>query len=217
MKMIPNRFVWLSLSAAALAASLTACVPLVVGGAAAGGVLVAMDRRTSGAQLEDEGIEMRANSRLKEVMGDSAHINVTSFNRQVLLTGEVASAQDQKRAEEVVARVDNVRTVVNDLAVGLPSSLTQRSSDVLITGKVKASLVDAKDVQLNAFKVVTERGAVYLMGRVSQREADRATQIARGVGSVVKVVRVFEILSEEELARLNSQGPTPQQTPAPQK
>jgi osmotically-inducible protein OsmY len=214
MKMISQRLVLLSLSAAALAASLSACVPLVVGGAAAGGVLVAIDRRTSGAQLEDEGIEMRANSRLKEAMGDSAHINVTSFNRQVLLTGEVPSAQDQKRAEEVVARVDNVRTVVNDLAVGFPSSLSQRSSDVLITGKVKASLIDAKDVQLNAFKVITERGAVYLMGRVTQREADRATQIARGVSGVTKVVRVFEILSEEELARLNRQGPTPQQEAA---
>lgn len=211
MKMIPKRLVLLSLSAAALAASLSACVPLVVGGAAASGVLVAMDRRTSGAQLEDEGIELRAANRLKETLGDSAHINVTSYNRQLLLTGEVATAQDQQRAEQAVARVDNVRSVVNDLAVMLPSSLAQRSSDVLITGKVKASLVDAKDVQVNAFKVLTERGVVYLMGRVSQREAERATQIARGVANVTKVVRVFEILSDEELARLNRQGPTPAQ------
>lgn len=209
MKNISQRLVLLSLSAAALAASLSACVPLMVGGAAAGGALVAMDRRTSGAQLEDEGIELRARNRLKESLGDNAHINITSFNRQVLLTGEVATAQDQQRAEQVVARVDNVRSVVNDLAVMPPSSLTQRSSDVLTTGKVKASLVDAKDVQVNAFNVITERGVVYLMGRVSAREANRATEIARGVGSVSKVVRVFEIMSEDELARLNRQGPTP--------
>jgi osmotically-inducible protein OsmY len=209
MKKISQRLVLLSLSAAALAASLSACVPLVVGGAAAGGALVAMDRRTSGAQLEDEGIELRARNRLKESLGDNAHINITSFNRQVLLTGEVPTAQDQQRAEQIVARVDNVRSVVNDLAVMAPSSLTQRSSDVLTTGKVKASLVDAKDVQVNAFSVTTERGVVYLMGRVSAREANRATEIARGVGSVSKVVRVFEIMSEEELARLNRQGPTP--------
>ena len=207
MKMIPNRLVLLSLSAAALVASLSACVPLVVGGAAAGGVLVATDRRTSGAQLEDEGIELRASSRLREALASGHRINVTSYNRQVLLTGEVATAQDVQRAAEVVARVDNVSTVVNDLVVGLPSTLSQRSSDTLITGKVKASLVDAKDVQLNAFKVITERNVVYLMGRVSQREADRATQIARGVANVSKVVRVFEILSEEELARLNTQAP----------
>ena len=209
MKMIPNRLVLLSLSAAALVASLSACVPLVVGGAAAGGVLVATDRRTSGAQLEDEGIELRASSRLREALASGHRINVTSYNRQVLLTGEVATAQDVQRAAEVVARVDNVSTVVNDLVVGLPSTLSQRSSDTLITGKVKASLVDAKDVQLNAFKVITERNVVYLMGRVSQREADRATQIARGVANVSKVVRVFGILSEEELARLNTQAPAP--------
>ncbi len=208
MKMIPKRLVLLSLSAAALVASLSACVPLVVGGAAAGGMLVATDRRTSGAQLEDEGIELRAGSRLREAL-TGHRINVTSYNRQVLLTGEVATAQDVQRAAEVVARVDNVGTVVNDLVVGLPSTLTQRSTDTLITGKVKASLVDAKDVQLNAFKIITERNVVYLMGRVSQREADRATQIARGVANVSKVVRVFEILSEEELARLNTQAPAP--------
>ena len=208
MKMIPKRLVVLSLSAAALVASLSACVPLVVGGAAAGGMLVATDRRTSGAQLEDEGIELRAGSRLREAL-TGHRINVTSYNRQVLLTGEVATAQDVQRAAEVVARVDNVGTVVNDLVVGLPSTLTQRSTDTLITGKVKASLVDAKDVQLNAFKIITERNVVYLMGRVSQREADRATQIARGVANVSKVVRVFEILTEEELARLNTQAPAP--------
>ncbi len=207
-----QRSVLVPLVAATLVATLSACVPLLVGGTA-GGVLVALDRRTSGAQLEDEGIELRAGNRLREAFGEAARFHVTSYNRQVLLTGEVPSAADQQRAEQIVARVDNVRSVVNDLGVMPAISLSQRSSDVLITGKVKASMVDAKDLQATAFKVVTERGVVYLMGRVSQREANRATEIARGVSGVVKVVRVFEILSEDELARLSS-GQQPAVAPA---
>ena len=186
---------------ALLVASLSGCVPLVVGAAAAGGLgMVATDRRSSGAQLDDEGIELRGGARVREIAGNGAHINITSFNRQVLLTGEVASATVRQRAEEVVARIDNVSGVVDALVVTDPSSLAQRSNDTYITGKVKASLLDAKDVFANVFKVVTERNVVYLMGRVTRREADRATDIARGVGGVVKVVRVLEILSEAELA-----------------
>ena len=131
---------------------------------------------------------------------------MTSFNRQVLLTGEVPSAQDRQRVEQVVLGVENVRSVVNDLAVMPPTSLGQRSNDTFITGKVRASLVDAKDLSASAFKVVTERNVVYLMGRVTQREAQRATEIARGVSGVSKVVRVFEMLTEEELRNI---------TPAP--
>ena len=187
--------------AGSLAAALSACAPLVVGGVVVGGALVATDRRTSGAQLEDEGIELRAVNRIKDAMGDKAHVNVTSFNRQVLLTGEAPTAKDRAQIETVVRGVDNVRSVVNELAVMPNSSLGSRSNDTLITGKVKASLVDAKDLSLNAFKVVTERSTVYLMGIVTTREANRATEIARGVGGVEKVVRVFEIISEEELAR----------------
>ena len=214
MKMIfSKRLVLLSVAAAALAASLSACVPLVVGGMA-GGVLMAVDRRTSGAQLEDEGIELRGASRLRDAFGDRVHINVTSYNRQVLLTGEVPTAQDKERAEQTIARVENVRAIVNDLGVMAPTTLTQRSSDVLITGKVKASLVDAKDVQANSFKVITERGVVYLMGRVTQREATSATNIARGVGSVLKVVRVFDILTEEELQRLGTTAAAPAAVPS---
>ena len=187
--------------AGSLAAALSACAPLVVGGVVVGGALVATDRRTSGAQLEDEGIELRAVNRIKDAMGDKAHVNVTSFNRQVLLTGEAPTAKDRAQIETVVRGVDNVRSVVNELAVMPNSSLGSRSNDTLITGKVKASLVDAKDLSLNAFKVVTERSTVYLMGIVTTREVNRATEIARGVGGVEKVVRVFEIISEEELAR----------------
>ncbi|MEY4711181.1 MAG: hypothetical protein RIS88_631, partial [Pseudomonadota bacterium] len=108
-----------------------------------------------------------------------------------------------------VAKVDNVRSVVNELAVMGPSSLTQRGNDVYITGKVKATLVDAKDLTATAFKVVTERGAVYLMGRVTQRESDRATALVRQVSGVNRLVRVFDIITEEELGRISSKAPTP--------
>ena len=198
-------------AAALLAGSLSACIPLVVGGAVVGGTLVANDRRTSGAQLEDEGIELRSTSRIRSNVGDRVHVNVNSYNRQVLLTGEVPSAQDQLLVEQIISRVENVSSVVNELAVMGNSSLTQRSSDVLVTGRVKAMLVDAKDLFANSFRVVTERGTVYLMGRVTQREADRGTAVARGTPGVQKVVRIFEIISEEELAR---QLPTPAQPPA---
>lgn len=207
MKFERSRSVCMLLAAAALAGGLSACVPLVMGGAAVG-TLVAVDRRTSGTQLEDEGIEFRATNRLHGLYGDRAHVNVTSWNRQVLLTGEVPTQEDRQKAEQTLREVENVRSIVNDLVVAPPSSLSQRSNDTLITGKVKASFVDAKDLVSAAFKVVTERGVVYLMGRVTQREATRATEIARGVSGVTKVVRVFEIISEEELRR-NFANPQP--------
>ena len=200
-----HRFAAVSLSVLALAGTLSACAPLVLGGAAVG-TMVAIDRRTSGAQLEDEGIELRSASRLREAIGERGHINVNSYNRQVLLTGEVASEADKQNAEKVVAGVENVRGVVNDLAVMGNSSLTQRSADTLTTGKVRASLVDDKLLTASAFRVVTERGTTYLMGLVTQREADRATAIARGVGGVQRVVRVFEMISEEDLRRIAPQA-----------
>jgi len=196
------------LCVASLSSLLSACVPLVVGGAAIGGALVATDRRTTGTQIEDEGIELRSIGRINENLGSRVHVNVTSYNRQVLLTGEVPSAQDRQLVEQIVSRVDNVRSVVNELAVLGASSLTQRSSDALITGKVKAAMVDSKDLFANAYKVVTERGTVYLMGRVTQREADRATEIARRTGGVQKVVRLLEIISEEELQRTLPRAPS---------
>jgi osmotically-inducible protein OsmY len=199
-----HRLVLGVLAAAAFTAGLSACVPIVVGGAAMGGALVATDRRTSGAQLEDEGIELRANNRLSENFGDRAHVNITSYNRQVLLTGEVPTAQDQQRIAELVSKVENVRSVVNEVAVLGTSTLAQRSNDTYITGKVKATLVDAKDVQANTVKVVTERGVVYLMGRVTSREATRISDLVRGVSGVQKVVRVFEILTEQEVQTLPS-------------
>lgn len=198
---------------AAAAATLTACAPAVLGGAAVG-AMVAVDRRTSGAQIEDEGIELRAASRLRDAFGDRAHINVTSYNRQVLLTGEVPSEQARQQAEQTVSRVENVKGTVNELAVMPPTSLMQRSSDTLVTGKVKASIVDDRNLSMSAFKVVTERGTVYLMGLVTSREADRATQIARHIDGVQRVVRVFEIISEDEARRISTIPTNPPAAPA---
>ena len=203
-----------TLAAGAVLSSLSACAPLVVGSAVMSG-LVAIDRRTTGIQLEDEGIELRTAQGLRQNLSASAHVNVTSYNRMVLLTGEVGSAAEKERAERLAKSQENVSSVVNDLAIEPASSLTQRSKDAIITGQVKALLVDAKDLQSNAFKVVTERGVVYLMGRVTSREAQRASEIARSssVSGVVKVVRVFEIITEEELKRISAQPLSPQAQP----
>ncbi len=198
-----KRLVLGALAATSLAAALSACAPMIIGGAAMT-ALVVTDRRTSGTQLEDEGIELRASNRIRDTVGGSMHINVNSYNRQVLLTGEVTENEARQRAEDVVSRVENVRSVINEIAVAPLSSLSQRSADTLITGRVRASLVDARDLSANAFKVVTERGTVYLLGRVTSREADRATQIARNVSGVIRVIRIFEVISEEELARITN-------------
>ena len=195
-----------------LASSLSGCFPLLVGGAVVGGSLVATDRRTSGSLVEDEGIELRASSRIRENLGERVHINVTAYNRKVLLTGEVPSEQDKQLVERIITGVDNVREVVNELAVMGNSSFTQRSSDAIVTGKVKANLLDAKDLFASAFKLTTERGTVYVMGRVTAREAKRATDIISNTSGVQRVVRILEIISEEELART-----LPQQPPAEQK
>ena len=179
------------------------------------GSLVAIDRRTTGIQIEDEGIELRTAQGLRQNLSAGAHVNVTSYNRMVLLTGEVGSAAEKERAERLAKSQENVNSVVNDLAIEPASSLTQRSKDIVITGQVKALLIDAKDLQSNAFKIVVERGVVYLMGRVTNREAQRASEIARStsIGGVVKVVRVFDIITEEELKRISAQPLSPQSQP----
>ncbi len=201
MKKILQRTTLALAAAGAIATGLTGCFPLAVGGAVVTG-MVAVDRRTTGAVVEDEGIELRAGNRIREVLGERGHVNVTSYNRQVLLTGEVPSAQDRTQVEQILAGVDNVRHIINELAVLGNSTFNQRSSDALVSGRVKASLVDAQDLSANAFKIVTERGTVYVMGRVTAREAKRATEVIAGVSGVQKVVRILETVTEEELARM---------------
>ena len=190
---------------------LSACAPLMVGGMV-GTAMVATDRRTSGTQVEDQGIELKAGKRLADKLGDRVHISVNSYNRQVLLTGETRNDEDKAEAERIVAEVENVNRVVNEVQVGFISSLSSRSNDVLVAGKIKASLVDARDLISNAFYVVVERGEVFMLGRVTEREAHRATEIARGVSGVKKVVRLFEIISEEELARTAPKPPKPSES-----
>ena len=189
--------------AAGAASSLTGCVALI-GGAAVGGALMYNDRRTSGTQIEDESIELKAGRRAGEALGDKGHVNVTSYNRLVLITGEVPEDADKEAVGKAVAGIDSVVKVQNELEVGFTSSVTSRMNDTAITSKVKASLVDAKDLQSNAIKVVTEKGAVFLMGLVTEREATRASEVARGVSGVKKVVRVFQVLTDDELAHIQT-------------
>jgi osmotically-inducible protein OsmY len=206
----------LSALLAAALASLSACAPMVVGGAAVG-TMALLDRRTSGAQVEDETIELRSSSRVNEAI-PAGHVNITSYNRQVLITGEVPTEAAKKLAGDIVSKVENVKGVVNELGVMAATSMSSRSSDTYITGQVKASFLDDKNLYSGAFKVVTERGVVYLMGRVSRAEADRATQIARGVSGVQRVVRIFEILTDEEMRQLANEGARPAAAaPAPAK
>lgn len=191
----------LALAGAALCgALLSGCGALLVGGVVVGSAMVATDRRTTGAQVDDETIELKSNSRMNETFGDRARISTISYNRMVLLTGEVPNEADKTAAEQVVARIPNVSSVVNELTVGPPNTFGERSKDTFVTTKVKASLVDAKDLFANSIKVTTHRGVVYLMGRATEREANRASEVARGVSGVVKVVRVFELITESELA-----------------
>ncbi len=214
MKQTQTRRLLIQASAVALiAAALGGCAAAIVGGAVVGG-MVATDRRTTGAQVDDQNIELRAANNLSATFGDRAHLNVTSYNAQVLLTGEVPTAQDKQLAEQIVSRVPSVRAVVNELAVMPNATIEQRSSDSLITAQVKAAMVDSSDIFANLFKVVTERGTVYLMGRVTRKEADKATETVRGVGGVRRVVRVLEIVSEAE--RYPAPSPqAPASAPAP--
>lgn len=196
-----RRFI-LGLIAAATLPALQGCVPVVAGGAI-GAAAIFADRRTSGAFVEDEGIEWRTRNRLREHFGDGINISVTSYDRNVLLTGQVADEAARSTAGRITAGVDNVQGIVNELEVAEVTNLASRSNDALITSQVKARFVDAQRFAPHHVKVVTEAGTVYLMGIVTRREADEATEVARTTSGVQKVVRVFRYVSEEEAARLD--------------
>ena len=184
---------WMAAAAASVATSafLAGCVPLLVGGAVAGGALVVADRRSAGAQIDDEAIELKiGNSARANYSG--THVNVTSYNGVVLLTGEVPDATARDGIANMARSTDRVRSVQNELVVSSPSSLGDRSNDTLITSKVKARFVEANEFHANHVKVVTERGVVYLMGIVSRQEGDAAARLAAATGGVVRVVRLFE-------------------------
>ncbi len=187
----------------AVLASLSGCVGMLVGTAVVGTV-AATDRRTLGAQTEDKTIAFKGEQRIEKVAGTFAHVNVASFNRKVLLTGEVPDQAGKDAAEREAAAIEGVLSVVNELEVTGPTTYTSRSNDTLLTTKIKASLVDMKTISATSIKVVTERGNVYLMGRVTPREANVATDVARGVNGVRKVVKVFEYITEEDLIRMSN-------------
>lgn len=171
----------------------TACVPVVVGGVAAGGVMAA-DRRTSGIYVEDENIELKGVKKMESNLGEDAHVNVTSYNRNVLLTGEVPVAESITKAEGLIKEIPNVRSITNEIAVVPKSSLGSRSNDAYLTTKVKTQFVSENKFAANHIKVITENSVVYLMGIVTKAEADAAVEIARNTTGVTKVVKVFEYL-----------------------
>jgi osmotically-inducible protein OsmY len=197
-----------ALLAAVLSSTLVlqGCEVLAVSALAGGSAMVAVDRRTSGAQLEDKTIELKAAQRARELLGDRGNVNVASYNRAVLLTGEVPTEADRAAVERAAQQVENVKGVVNELVVGFSSSLTDRAADSIIAGKIRAKFIDAEDLSASAFKVTVERGVIYLMGMVTDAESRRATQVAATVSGVKKVVRVFEIISNEELVRLRARA-----------
>ena len=197
-KFTPMVLRWTAALAAAL--SLSACAPLILG-TAVGSAFVATDRRTSGMQLEDQGIKLKARNRIQDAIKDRGHVSVNAYNRMVLLTGEVPTDADRAAAAEAAGQTENVSGVVNELIVSLNSTLTSRSSDLLVATKVRATLVDARDLMSNAFDVVVERGEVYMMGMVTEREANRAAELVSTISGVRRVVKVFQIISEDDLAR----------------
>ncbi len=183
--------------------SVSACFPLVASGVVMTG-FVAVDRRTSGAMLEDQAIEVKTSARIRDALGERVHVNVTSYNRKVLLTGEVPDAQDKERVAEIAKNIDNTSSVWNEVGVTSITTLTERTNDLIAAGRIKADLIDAKDLFSNAYKVVVERGNVYVMGRITAREAKRVASVISGVTGVKKVVLVHETITEDELANLNA-------------
>jgi osmotically-inducible protein OsmY len=204
------------LAAALVAGGLLAGCAALVGGAMVGGTAMAVDRRTTGTQLDDQTIEVRVSSAVQATIGDRGRVVATSYNRVVLLTGEVPSEADLKALDAALRKVENVRGVVNELAVMPSATISQITDDSIVTGKVKAAIFDSKELQVASIKVVTERGIVYLMGLVTEGESNVAGNVARGVGGVKKVVKVFEIITPAELATMPFPPYSTGATPPPQ-
>lgn len=191
-----------------LAPTLTGCFGAAVFGVGASALMIA-DRRPAETYLTDEGIEVRANNRISEKFGNSVHVNVTSYNRSLLLTGEVPDAAIRAEVEKIASGAPNVKAISNELQVAGISSLGARSNDAYITSKVKARFIDANKFASNHVKVITESGAVYLLGLVTRHESDAAVDLARTTAGVLKVVRVFEIISDEQARQMDNQPPAP--------
>ncbi|MBL8470238.1 MAG: BON domain-containing protein [Rhodocyclaceae bacterium] len=189
---------------------LAGCFPVVATGVASGALMIA-DRRSTGAYVDDEAIEWKVEDKIKARFGDRAHVNATSYNRTVLLTGEVPDQAARDEAGRLAGEISNVKGIVNELRATGVSSLSERSNDTYITSKVKARFLDSQRFSVNAVKVVTEAGVCYLLGIVTQGEADAATEVARTTSGVLKVVRVFEIVSGDTARQLDTR-PAEQKT-----
>jgi len=200
------------LGAAAL--SLSACAPLVVGGAAATTAVVITDRRTSGAQLEDQNIAFKAERQIGEKLGEAARVNAMSYNGVLLLTGDAPSEAAKAQATTVAQGVQHVKSVVNQLNVGPAASFSTRSNDTWLTSKVRTTLLNTKYVPSATIAVTTDRGVVYLMGQVTEAEGNYAATATSEVGGVAKVVKLFEVISREEALRLSGPGTQPQGQPS---
>lgn len=188
-------------AAAALVASLQGCV-LAVAGAAGGGALVATDRRTVGTQTEDREIQVKAYSQIANELGDDTHVDVTVFNRRALLTGEVPTDAAKRRAEEITRGVGNVESIVNEIAIAPKTSFSDRANDSYLVARVKGALIAEKGISANDFKVVGERGNIYLMGLVTTQEGNLGAAVAANVPGVMSVVKVFQYIKPEEAQTL---------------
>ncbi|HEY4139046.1 MAG TPA: BON domain-containing protein [Casimicrobiaceae bacterium] len=195
--MAPRRFLIpiVAIVAATSPLFLTGCLPMVVAAGVGGAALVATDRRSVGAQADDEGIELKIGNEVGARYSDTVHVNATSYNGIVLLTGEVPDQGAYASIGNIAASIDHVRSVHNDLAIGPLTPLSARTNDTFITSKVKARFVEANKFAANHVKVVTERGVVYLMGIVSRPEADVAAQLASTTAGAVRVIKVFEYMA----------------------
>ena len=189
------------LAGAAMVAALSGCVALA-GGAMIGGASLAVDRRTTGTQIDDQGIEMEASNAITQAIGDRGHVSATSYNRVVLLTGEVPDQADRDKVDKAVRALTKATGVVNELAIAPSASLSTQSNDSLITAAVKAAFLNERELQVASIKVITERNTVYLMGLVTETEGRRAAEVARGVSGVRKVIKVFQTITPDELAAL---------------
>ena len=196
MRQVTRSPIAFTIAAILLGTQLTACGPVIVGGAAAAGV-VAADRRTSGTFLEDQSIELKAKNAIEDNIGEAnIDVSVTSFNRNVLLTGQAIDEATKTKAETVAKTIENVRTITNEITVGEKNTFTENNNDAYITSKVKGRMLKENRFPANYVKVITEDGVVYLMGLVTEQEANDAVEIARGTEGVQKVVKVFEYIEE---------------------
>ena len=192
-----------SLVWAALLLQLGGCIAvpaLMVGGGVGMGTMLATDRRTPGAVIEDRGIETKAAFRIREALGDAVHVNVSSYNRLALITGEVPDEKRKAQIEKIILDVENVQKTVNEVAIMENASTTARLQDGILTSRIRAALIDEKNLIANAFKVTTERGVVYIQGRATAREIALMTEIVSGLSGVTRVVRMVDVLSEEDLS-----------------